>query len=311
MQANCLICVLGGALMTFGVGVRSAEGQDAGEAPLRGPGTVTVASGRSFLGEVHPRTDETRLWLRWSHGTIAILRPIQWQQVVQGRFAEKSFSGPELRRAAIGTTDPAPEASEPGVAPRRTIRVHAGWGSDSGLADPARLPSHPAEADAAGPGRNQTRRVRSLAVDARVANWDSDVEVDGLVVELLPLDAQGEGVPVNGTIEVTLIGWRTGRANSRQAPVRLGRWTRSVAPAQMGPFGFECRLPFQSVHPEFDLRWAPHGTVHVRLAVPGQGVFDATESTVRIRPYSAMRDHLEYVSGGRFFPVERTGRSRR
>jgi hypothetical protein len=153
--------------------------------------------------------------------------------------------------------------------------------------------------------------VRSLAVDAYAANWDGDVEVDGLRVQLRPLDATGEVVPVEGTLEVTLIGWRTGRTNSRQPPVRLARWTRPVHSAELGPFGIEYRLPFQSVHPEFDLRWAPHGTVHARLSAPGQGVFDVTESTVRIRPYSAMRDHLEYVSGGRFLPVERTGRGPR
>ena len=144
-----------------------------------------------------------------------------------------------------------------------------------------------------------------------LGNWDSDVEADGLVVHLRPLDASGDVVPVQGTLEVTLIGWRWGRTHSRQAPVRLARWTRSVEPADLGPFGVEHRLPFQAVHPEFDLGWAPQGTVHARLSAPGQGVFDATESTVRIRPYSAIRDHLEYVSGARFFPGERTGRGPR
>jgi hypothetical protein len=144
-----------------------------------------------------------------------------------------------------------------------------------------------------------------------VANWDGDVEVDGLLVRLRPLDAAGEEVPVEGTLEVRLIGWRTGRTRSRQGPVRLARWTRAVGPAEWGPFGIEYRLPFQSVHPEFDLRWAAHGTVHARLSVPGQGVFEVSQSTVRIRPYSALRDHLEYVSGGRFYPGERTGRGRR
>ena len=45
--------------------------------------------------------------------------------------------------------------------------------------------------------------------------------------------------------------------------------------------------------------------------MPGQGVFAATESTVRIRPYSAVRDALERATGNRFLPQEKTGDGRR
>jgi hypothetical protein len=307
-RATCLLC---GTLVTFGVAVRAATGQHAGQQPPRGSGTVTVASGRGFVGEVDPRTDENRLWLRWSHGTIAVLRPIDWQRVVQADFADKTFSRDELRRAVVQPADPATEVREPGVRRRRIVRVHAGLGGDSGLADPTVSPPRPAEASTVGAGPRRSPRITCLAMDASAANWDSDVEMDGLLVQLHPLDATGEVVPVKGTLAVTLIGWRTGRTRSRQPPVRLARWTRAVHPDDLGPLGIEYRLPFQSVHPEFDLRWASQGTVHARLNASGQGVFASTDSTVRIRPSSALRDHLEYVSGGRFFPVERTGRGDR
>jgi hypothetical protein len=45
--------------------------------------------------------------------------------------------------------------------------------------------------------------------------------------------------------------------------------------------------------------------------VPGQGTFETTESLLRIRPYSAVRDQLQLSTGRRFFPRERTGDGRR
>ncbi|MFH1923324.1 MAG: hypothetical protein ABIP48_25965, partial [Planctomycetota bacterium] len=77
---------------------------------------------------------------------------------------------------------------------------------------------------------------------------------------------------------------------------------------EFGLLGAKYRFPFQAVHPEFDLELAPYAAVHARLSVPGEGVFEATESDVRVRPYSATRDHLQYTTGQRFFPLERTGR---
>jgi len=76
----------------------------------------------------------------------------------------------------------------------------------------------------------------------------------------------------------------------------------------MGPSGAVYRLPFQAVHPEFDTDWAAHGLVHVRLTVPGHGVFEASQEVVRIRAFSPIRDELEMSTGRRFFPIERTGR---
>ena len=307
MLTNCPTFLLFWALTTLCAASPSVVGEDAAREPIPlGTGSITVASQRTFSGEVDWRTDDTRLWLRWSHGTVAILRPIDWHRVVRGEFGERAYTADELRKAVARPAVPDPEAGapEPGRGP--VIRVHAGYQRDSDLARPGR----PTRRSTAG-SRRSAGRVRSLALDAMVSNWDADVEADGLVVHLRPLDAAGQVVPVRGTLQVTLIGWQWGRTNSRQAPFRLARWTRSVDPADLGPFGVEHRLPFQAVHPEFDLRWAPQGAVHARLAVPGEGVFDVTESTVRIRPYSAMRDHWEYVSGGRFFPVERTGRGRR
>lgn len=148
----------------------------------------------------------------------------------------------------------------------------------------------------------------ALTIDARVANWDGDVEVDGLIVEIRPLDAEGGVIAVDGTLEISLLGWRSGTSGFEQVPVRVGRWTKRLRQDEFGPLGAHFRFPFQSVHPEYHLDWAPHGGVHARLSVPGQGVFEATDAAVRIRPYSAFRDRLQHTTGGRFVPLERTGR---
>ena len=191
------------------------------------------------------------------------------------------------------------------------VRVYSGAPSDSEPTTSTRSAPRSASITTMGPRPQETRCVRSLAVDAWVSNWDSDVEVDGLVVEVRPLDAHGAVVPVHGVLEVKLIGWPIDITTAGQPPVRLGRWTQLVRPAELGSLGGRYRLPFQSVHPEFNLQWASYGAVCARLSVPGQGVFEATQSSVRIRPYSAVRDHLQQVTGQRFFRVERTGRARR
>jgi hypothetical protein len=153
-------------------------------------------------------------------------------------------------------------------------------------------------------------RVCWLAIEASVANWDANVEADGLVVRVYPRDATGALVPVRGTLEVELIGRWTGVAKLPQPFERIGHWAQQVRLEDFGPNGAVYRLRFQGVHPEFDLTVASRGAVHARLSVPGEGTFEATASTVRVRPYSAVRDQLQQINAQRFFPQETTGDGR-
>ena len=90
--------------------------------------------------------------------------------------------------------------------------------------------------------------------------------------------------------------------------VRAGRWTRRLTNDLTGPEGVTFRLPFQANHPEFDLDLGDFGLINARLAVPGQGVLNASNAMVRVRPYSAIRSARERLDAARFFPIERTGR---
>ncbi len=311
MRSNLAFAAALGLFLAL-IPVAESRSQDASPSEPHGTSVVVeVASGRVFAAALHPSTDDTTLWLRARHGTMSISRPIRWDRVVRAKFQGQSLSAEQFRQAMAGaeshaSTDLAPNSAEPGAFRLRSLR--------SAPADTAATASGdrgPSPAAGNGASRAEPARVESLAVDAWVANWDNDVEVDGLVVEVRPQGAAGAVVAAHGTLEVTLLGWRSDGTRSEAPPVRIGRWARAVRPADFvgGPARY--RLPFQSVHPSFHLRWAPRGTVHVRLGVSGQGVFDATSSSVRIRPYSGLRDHLQQTTGQRFYEVERTGRGRR
>jgi len=270
-----------------------------GAVDAAGPIAVEVASGRTFTGQCDPRTDETQLWLRRQQGSAAVLRPIRWDRVVRAHVAGAELSGEEFLGLIKRLRREAPVRAE-AVAGQKSIVI-------KGAAEPT---AAPAPAGLAAQALPEAPQVRSLAIEAGIANWDANVEVDGLVVRIFPLDATGALVPVRGTLEVELIGRRTGATRLPQPFERIGQWAQAVRLEDFGPNGAVYRLPFQGVHPEFDLTVASRGAVHARLSVPGGGTFEATASTVRIRPYSAVRDQLQQINAQRFFPQEATGDGR-
>jgi hypothetical protein len=272
-------------------GTRSAL---AAGVPADGQVRVLLASGRYFTAAIDHRTDATTLWLRWGQETGVILRPIDWERVVRVNIGGETFSGNVVRQAVILVRRERPLALNPPAAP-----------SAAPAERPSTLPKPTAiAAEAAAP----PRRVRALGVEASLGKWGPGVEADGLVVEISPLDEQGEIVPVQGTVEVELIG-QGADPNGSEGFAALGHWVQCVWPEDFAYRGARCRLPFQAVQPEFDLRWAAKGVVHARLSVPGEGVFEATAAMTRIRPSSQLRDNHQETTGRRFFPNERTSRS--
>jgi len=264
------------------------------------PITVELASGRSFTAALELGDDAEHLWLRWQKGRAVLLRPVRWERVVRAEVAGETLDRDDLRRLvdqmrAETPFEPEPDAKNGVIVMRGTSRAS---GSTPAPPPPPEAPPPP--------------RVRSIAVDAVPANWDGDVETDGLVLHVSPLDAQGRLVPVRGRLEVELIGQPDRLVLREGRPFeRLGYWTRQLRPEDFGPYEATVRLPFGRAHPEFDTDVAPLGAAHVRLSVPGQGTFESTAGMVRIRPYSAVRDRLQQTTGHRFFPGERTGDGRR
>jgi hypothetical protein len=155
-----------------------------------------------------------------------------------------------------------------------------------------------------------------MTIDPRIANWDGDVETDGLMIDIAPLDAAGNLVAANAVVEVELFAPQ--RRDFALAPMSGGdtlelveRWSQPIQKDQYGSSGARLRLPFGAIHPELRPEWTAswYGLVHVRLVVPGHGVFEDSSDGVRIRPWAPNRDRLEQKTGQRFLPTERLGRA--
>lgn len=275
--------------------------------------TVHLESGRTFTGKVDAQSNDRVLVLRFEGMATTLWRTIDWHRVAGAVIDGRDVTPDEFRRltdqikttrddantAAAAESQPAAQRPVPPEGQPQTVE------QVSIDAAPTTAPA----ALAAG-------RVRSLALDAFVANWNKNVPVDGLVVRIFPQDVEGQLVPVDGTLQVDLIGVRGNAGDPRYSGVRpksfprLGHWTQRVEPEHVGPAGAVYVLPFQAIDPQFNWSVNPHALVHARLVVPGEGAFETSDGFVRIRPYSPVRDRLQQAQGKRFFPDENLGAAR-
>ena len=141
MKASYAVRIVLGSLVTLGV-VGESTARQAAPGRHHPPAVVVEgASGRSFTGTIDSRTDDTRLWLRWRHGTISILRPIRWERVVGGEYEGRRLPGDEFRQAVVGP-DGLVFAREEAVAPRsgkfhlRSLRSATSHVAESGRSAP-------------------------------------------------------------------------------------------------------------------------------------------------------------------------------
>jgi hypothetical protein len=255
--------------------------------------TVYLKSGRRFNAEVSQRTNDETLWLRFGTDTTILLRPIRWSHVQRVQYQGKEISVAQLRSLVDEIASPA-DLELPAERKGSLVFAH-----------------RQRDADHAQNGPGSPAPVATVSFYAQIANWDRDVEPDGLVLGIEPLGVNGDVVPVSGTLSVDLLASRRrsfndvphGRGSKFES---LGRWVRQLTPQEM-----TVRLPFQSHHPAFDTDWSTHALVHVRLSVPGHGVFEDSVDPVRVRHGSPIRDELELKEDRRFFPIEGTGRGTR
>ena len=261
--------------------------------------TVEVASGRSFTGFVDQRTDDERLWLRYGTESTTVIRPIAWERVVGATHNGTNIASADLPDVASSLKSSAPQRE---FFASRSSDVNPSDRNDETFADRAKSML------------SSKAKIKSVDFDAGIANWDGDVEADGIVLDIMPMSAAGEMVPVRGTltVELTALEKRSFQDVPRgrgQVPRQIARWSKMVKPEDLGPAGVKVSLPFQQIHPEFDTGVHAYGLVHVKLIVPGHGVFEASVDAVRIRPFAPTRDYLERSQGTRFFTNERTGRN--
>lgn len=264
--------------------------------------TVQVASGRHFSGQIDRSTTSERLVLRSVNGSMAIARSVAWDRIVSVKLNGKPADIASLRAAARVTDRSAANAAASEARKSLLTKIELR----------GELPLPTAQFTEAAP----SPRVAMIAIDPFVANWDADVETDGLVIDVAPLDINRNLIPASGTLEVELLAPQ--RRSLDLAPQAGGdtlelveRWSRAITPEDFGPSGVRLRLPFGAVHPELDSNWlaSSYGLVHARLSIPGHGVFDESRDGVRVRPWAPNRDRLELKSGQRFLPTENLGRT--
>jgi hypothetical protein len=254
---------------------------------------VELKSGRHFVADVDPRTDRDTLWLNFGGPAATVSRPIEWERVVRVTDGTRTYTGAEFVPLALA----------------RAAEVAAAADSEHPTTDTSTVTL---AARYVGPNASPAAtspRVAYIDVDAFVANWDGDVEADGVVAYVMPVDRDGNYVAVSGNLVVELFGERPKTPPAGEKFPRLGRWSRNVTPADFGPRGAVFHLKFQAVHPDFDRRVTAYGLLHARLNVPGSGTFENSVATLRIKPYSAYRDALQMHRGSRFLHVERLGRT--
>jgi hypothetical protein len=255
---------------------------------------LSVAGGRQYHGVIDPSSNQDKLVLRTGRNGITLLRPIAWDRIVAAKLDGDSIDPPKLKEM-VGSGLTVPDSG------RKRIELR-----DAGKV---------AEASQKAAVSSPPQQIVSVSFDAFVANWDQDVEMDGLVVELAAVDAKEFLAACEGTVEIELFAPQ--RRVFHHAPRSGGdtlelveRWSRSIAAQDFGKSNVRLRLPFGTIHPELDADWlaSSYGLVHVRVAIPGHGVFDASQDGVRIRPWAPNRDNLEMNAGRRFVPTEGLGR---
>lgn len=184
------------------------------------------------------------------------------------------------------------------------------------------VPEPPPSADIRSSRIPMRNRVRSITVSARPINSNGKIDFDSLEVQVHALDLEGREVPVNGTVQFALWGQRQelirtfGRVLNAEPGdiVKLGEWSRTLDPrtraitAADGNVAASSRfvLPLSRPVPDHDLDIAALGDLHVKLAVPGEGLFEATAEGVPLRHRSPARDQHLVETGSSFLPGEGT-----
>ncbi len=234
--------------------------------------TVQLASGRTFTAALDRRTDAEWLWLRFGASGIEILRPVDWGCVVSTTAAGHEISGVEFRQVVEQVRKEMPVQASADEAKTNIVMVGA---VEEERPEVLSRASEVAAVDA--------RRVVTLAIDARMANWDENAEADGLLVRIYPLDADGAIVPVRGTLSVELKAKQNSVHHASQPYIEVGRWSETVRPTDFGVGGATYPLRFQGIHPDYERSIRPIGSVSACLTVPGQGTFQATTDSVSLR----------------------------
>jgi hypothetical protein len=273
-------------LLLLGTSAEWAVGETVRDQTVR----VTLHDGRVVAGLVDGRTDLDHLWLGSESQGVQLLSRFPWPAIASAEQHGERLEIDQLQKQAVVhlTLEPSIAALEPR---QPNTQPHKEW----------------SERDVF-PSQVTPLRVQSLDIESRLANWDNDAEIDGLLVTVFPNTAAGVWTAVRGTLDLRLIGEIYPRAEHPHRYPRAGFHVLARASHvvreldfQYGPATF--RLPFQDLDPEVARDIASYGVVEARLGVSGQGVFEASEPFQRLRQASPTRDRLQLLRGQRAIPT--------
>ncbi len=264
------LCVLLGVFGPF-----AATGTSKGAE--RSTVNVRLMVGTTLRGQVDRSSSDEFLHMRFESGSAVAIRKIPWNHIqhvsVDGEPVPLDRFRSEYSQYAV--TAPRPINSSHRFVISRPGEQQAERGS---------APVH--------------RRVTHIRADAWPDNWDADSDYDGLRLELTPLDTNDQPVEVNGTIMAELYASEAKRFHevprSRgQVISQIARWYKPVRADSFSRGSITFKLPMQAVHPDHNSAIGTWGLVRIRLSVPGQGVFETSVDTVRIRTISPLQVRLK------------------
>ncbi len=239
--------------------------------------TVETSAGRRVSGLIDARTNRSLLWLRTETSRVALTRAIPWTDIARAWDAQQPLTTAALRKLS--------DTARTALAEEFIRRKHRpGSAANTRATDPV-------------------GRVQSLEAEVTLTNWDRDVEPDGYEVRIFPLDAARQIVPVNGNLSMRLIGEHVLGRGPNLRHRELQRWSERVRAGDFGAWGAVYRFPFQIVNPAEDPQLGPNGLLNIRLGVPGQGNYEASNPT-RLRKFERIRGRLQLLEGRRYFRGE-------
>jgi hypothetical protein len=244
---------------------------------------VVTSQGRTLAGDVDARTDDNRLWLRQQHGDAVLASSVAWSDVAAAQVGDEAVNVDDLRQQRRELMSSAPRWLA-AVAPTAA----AGTSVPTSLTRPV-------------------RRVRTVEiVSACLANFDRDVEPDGLVVTIAALDDAGAPMAVRGNLTARLYG------ELRPGSVRevtfgtLDEWTQPVTAVDFASGVASYELRFRRTAPEWQFDLLPDTLMEVSLLAFGEGRFAASAPLV-IRAFNPLRDNQQLLLKSRFLPGEHHG----
>ena len=235
---------------------------------------VWLEDGRMLAGEVDPRTNDERLWLRSTSPTFVVATSAAWEHIKAVNAGGTRLTVDEFAKQ-LDRFRPQPADANALPLPARE--------ADDNVTTSVTRPFMPP---------NAATQVASLDVVARVANWDEDAATDGVEIRILPRNTFGEVISVSGQITATLLARNQLPAHDPQAFPQLGRWSLQADSNDFTPAGAVYRLPFRGSHPDAEFSLEPYGLVEVSFYVAGQGRF-TSDATVGLQRFNPIRHDLQ------------------